>query len=316
MRIILAATGAFAVPSLEVIADHLQPENLLIISQPDRRRGRGRHLQPFPVKQLAMERQLVTITPEKITSSDIIEQCTAFAPDFLVAVDYGQIIPASLISVPSQAAVNLHPSLLPAYRGPAPMVWTLLNGDPVTGVTTQLLAPQVDRGDILLQEKVAVEQSETLPHLTDRLRILGAKLLWETLKQWQAGRITPRQQDEAQASYAPMLKKEDGLLDWQQDAEKLERQIRALNPWPGTFTFWQGKRFKILAAEIPPAMAADHKAPGTVLIGDGRILLATGSGFLQITSVQAENRPRRSAGEFLRGSTLKTGDRFTRQPLP
>ena len=313
MKVILTASGTFALPSLEIMAARLSPDNLLVISQPDRRRGRGRQYQPTPIKQRALELGLSVITPEKIGSQEDIEISSKFAADFLVVIDYGQLIPHSLITLPHQAAINLHPSLLPKHRGPAPIAWSLLMGDSITGVTTQLLADRIDCGDILLQRKTEIKASETSIQLTERLQKLGAELLWETLEKWQAGLIKPVPQDNDQASYAPKLHKKDGLLDWKQDAHELERRIRALNPWPGTFTFWRGKRLKVLAATIIPIEMDKAPAPGTTQVSEERLYAACGRGFIQITKVQPEGRQPQNSSDFLRGHHLTTGEQFNSQ---
>ncbi len=313
MKIILAATGGFAIPSLEILAAKAGG-GLLVVTQPDRGRGRGRRLQPTPIKNRAREMGLETITPTELSTPDLHSRLAAHTPDFLVVVDYGRIIPPQLIDLPREAAINVHPSLLPAYRGPAPLVWCLLNGEEKTGVTTQLVAAKVDTGAILLQEEYPVPPRATLEELEMQLSRRGATLLWETIRAWQARRLIPRPQDESQASYAPMLRKSDGQLDWQQPAAALERRIRALNPRPGTYTFWQGKRLKILAADLPanPAAAVGSAPPGTVLVtGDSLQVVCGQDSRLQINRLQAANRPPRETAAFLRGSRLATGDRFT-----
>jgi len=313
MKVILTASGTFALPSLEIMAARLTPGSLLVISQPDRRRGRGRQYHPTPIKLRALELGLSVITPEKIGSREDMEISSKFAADFLVVIDYGQLIPHSLIALPHQAAINLHPSLLPKHRGPAPIVWSLLQGDSVTGVTTQLLADKIDCGDILLQRKTEIKTSETSTQLTERLQNLGAELVWETLEKWQDGLIKPVSQDNDKASYAPKLHKHDGLLDWNQDAHALERRIRALNPWPGTFTFCQGKRLKILEAAISPVIMDEVLPSGTVQIKQGQLYAACGHGFLLISKVQPEGRRPQNASDFLRGHHATTGLQFNSQ---
>ena len=310
MKVIMAATGAFALPSLNIMADRLPRENLLVISQPDRRRGRGRRYYPTPVKQRATELGLSVITPEKLGNQEDLEICAGFSADFLVVIDYGQLIPSGLIVLPRQAAINLHPSLLPLYRGPAPIIWSLLRGDAITGVTTQLLADKIDCGDILLQRKIEIKPTETSVQLTKRLQNLGGELVWETLEKCQAGEIKPVPQEDEKATYAPKLSKRDGLLNWEQDAHELERRIRALNPWPGTFTFWRGKRLKILAAILSPVEVDEVPVPGTIQVDEGRLYTACGHGFIQITEIQPEGKRPQNASDFLRGQHINSGEQF------
>jgi len=242
-----------------------------------------------------------------------MEICSKFAADFLVVIDYGQLIPHSLITLPRQSSINLHPSLLPAYRGPAPIIWSLLQGDEVTGVTTQLLADEIDCGDILLQRKSEIKASETSTQLTEKLQNLGAELAWETLKKWQAGLLKPIPQENDKASYAPKLHKHDGLLNWNQDAHELERRIRALNPWPGTYTFWRGKRLKILMATLTTKNPLEPLTSGAIWIHGHQLYTACGSGFIQITRVQPEGRRPQNASDFLRGNHVTTGEQFNSQ---
>ena len=310
MKVILAASGAFALPSLEILAEKLPPGSLRVVSQPDRRQGRGRHHQPTPVKRRALELELPVITPEKLEHWQNETFLSTFTADFLVVIDYGQLVPRSLIDFPGQAAINLHPSLLPLHRGPAPITWTLLNGDAATGVTTQLLADKIDCGDILLQKKTAVKPAETREQLTERLRKLGAELVWETLEQWQAGLIKPVPQKDDQATYAPKLQKSDGLLDWNRDVRELERRIRALNPWPGTYTFWRGKRLKILTARLETEKPQEAMVPGTILVSGKTLSVACGQGFLQITKVQPEGKRPQAVHDFLQGHQAASGEQF------
>ena len=313
MKVILTASGTFALPSLEIMAARMKPENLMVVSQPDRRRGRGRHYHPTPIKLRALELGLSVISPEKLGKQEDMKIFSAFAADFLVVIDYGQLIPHSLIALPRQAAINLHPSLLPKHRGPAPIVWSLLQGDLVTGVTTQLLADKIDCGDILLQRKTEIKATETSTQLTERLQNMGGELVWETLEKWQKALIKPRPQENDKASYAPKLHKHDGLLDWNLDIHEIERRIRALNPWPGTFTFWRGKRLKILEAAVSLLEMKEVLSPGTILVKQGRLYTTCGHGFLQIGKVQPEGRRPQDAGDFLRGHHLTTGEQFNSQ---
>ena len=314
MKILLAATGGFAIPTLESLTSWVSKENLLVISQPDRQRGRGRRQLPTPIKKQALKLDLTVITPDNLNQPRLWQELTNFTPDYLVVVDYGRIIPLTLITLPRKAAINIHPSLLPAYRGPAPMIWCILNGEEKTGVTTQLVAEKVDTGDILLQTEFPLPPQITLVEMENKLSLMGANLLRQTIEQYHAGHLKPRPQDDNLASYAPKLDKSEGRLDWQQPAVNLERRIRALNPRPGTYTFWQGKRLKILAAVLPAdkPLVLPELSPGTIMVEKDLLLVVCGTGsLLQITRLQAENKPPREAADFIHGNRLKTGFRFT-----
>ncbi|HDS15379.1 MAG TPA: methionyl-tRNA formyltransferase, partial [Proteobacteria bacterium] len=249
MKILLLASGEFALPTLELLAGKRPELELLLFSQPDQKKGRGCRVAPTPARDKAIQLGLKSFTPA-INTLETQEQIKNFAPDYLVVIDYGVRLSPRTIALARGAAINLHPSLLPAYRGPAPMPWALINGEPITGVTTQLVGERIDCGDILLQEPTFILDHETMPELSRRLSLMGATLVWRTLVGWSKGELSPSPQNERLASPAPKLKKEDGLIDWRASATTIFNRIRGLNPWPGTYTFHRGGRVKILAATV------------------------------------------------------------------
>ena len=309
MNILLLASGEFAIPTLELIAGHRPTVDLKLFSQPDQAKGRGRKKAPTPAKEMALNLGLEVETPKNINALESHQQIAKFAPDYLVLVDYGAKLSPETIALPKRAAINLHPSLLPAYRGPAPMPWALINGEPMTGVTTQLIGEKIDCGNILFQEPTFIFDHETLPQLSRRLSLLGAPLVWHTINEWEAGNVESRPQDERLASLAPKFKKEDGLINWQAPAEALFNRIRGLNPWPGTYTFHHGKRVKIIEAR--PVQSPHILAPGTILADTGKLLVGCGqASALSVERLQVAGKPTRNAGEFLRGYKAQENDFF------
>ncbi|MBN2231272.1 MAG: methionyl-tRNA formyltransferase [Deltaproteobacteria bacterium] len=311
MKVVLAASGTFAVNTLEALVHRLEPAALLVISQPDRPAGRGRRPRPTPVADRARELGFTPLTPARIAAAETVGRLRDFSPGYLVVVDYGQIVPPEIVALPRRIAVNIHPSLLPRYRGPAPVARALLDGCRETGVTIQMVAEKVDTGAILRQETAAIAPRDTTADLTARLAGIGARLLLATLDGWEAGTITPRPQDETDATRAPRLEKEEGLLDWTLPVAALDRRIRALQPWPGTHTFHRGRRLKIITARPAGENLPEAASPGTITVAGNRLLAATGDGRLEILRLQAEGRPARDTAEFLRGGHLQTGERFT-----
>ncbi len=309
MKITLLASGEFALPTLELLTQQRPAVELKLFTQPDQGKGRGRQKTATPAKAAALNLGIDIETPKNINAPECHQKIIEFAPDYLVLVDYGVKLSPATIALPQKAAINLHPSLLPAYRGPAPMPWALINGEPMTGVTTQLIGEKIDCGQVLLQEPSFIFDHETLPQLSRRLSLLGAPLVWRTINELETGNLTPHPQDEGLASLAPKFKKEDGLIDWQAPAEALFNRIRGLNPWPGTYTFHRGKRVKIIESRL--AQAPLHITPGTIFIDNDRLLVGCGqASALSIERLQIAGKPTRSASEFLRGYKARENDFF------
>jgi methionyl-tRNA formyltransferase len=302
-KIVFMGTPEFSLPSLEALLAAEAPI-LLVVTQPDRPRGRGRKMSPSAVKLLAEERGLPLFQPESVKSPEAVERIAALEPECLVVVAYGQILPASILQIPAMAAVNVHASLLPKYRGPAPIQWALIRGDVVTGITTMLMDTGMDTGDLLLQREVTIEPEDTAGNLHDRLAVEGATLLVESLERLARGTIEPRGQDDSQATYAPMLNREDGKVDWHEDARQICCRIRGLDPWPSAFTWWQGKRLKLFGCRALPDVV--QTKPGTVVAaGEEGLQVAAGNGSVLIKTLQIEGRRPHSVPDFLRGHSLK-----------
>ena len=306
--LIFMGTPGFAVPSLRALLDAGAPI-LLVVTQPDRPSGRGRRVAAPPVKQLAQEKGLEVYQPEKVKSAEAVERITALGPSCLVVVAYGQLLPAEILEIPPLGAVNVHASLLPQYRGPAPIHWALIQGEMETGVTTMFMDVGMDTGDILLQRKAVIHPEETAGSLHDRLAEEGARVLVETLDLLKRGSLEPRAQDSSQATYAPMLAKEDGKVDWHEDAKRICCRIRGLDPWPGGFTFWQGKRLKLFGCR---ALSVSVQAePGTVVAAaeDG-LQVAAGEGAVLIETLQLEGGRPLAVTDFLRGHHFQVEDKL------
>jgi methionyl-tRNA formyltransferase len=310
LRVVFLGSGAFAVPSLEAVigAGH---DVAALVTQPDREKGRGRALRATPTKVLAERRGIPVLQPRRIKDPQAVEALRALRPDVQVVVAYGQILSRAVIDLPPLGTVNVHSSLLPRYRGAAPIHWAIVNGERETGVTTMLIDEGLDTGPTLLAKSTPIEPEETSPELEARLARLGAEVLLETLDGLARGTLTPRPQDHARATLAPLLKKEDGRIDWGRPADEIGRRVRGLLPWPGTVTGWAGGELKVLRARAEPA-APDKAMPGTVLTVDrDGIVVAAGAGTrLRLLEVQPESRRPMAAAAFAAGARLQPGARL------
>lgn len=298
-RIVFMGTPEFAVPTLEALHES-DYHVLAVVTQPDRPKGRGRRLVPPPVKEVAKALDYPVLQPPRIKEPGFVEEMIALDPDFLIVVAYGRLLPGSFLALPRQGAINIHASLLPKYRGPAPIQWAVINGEKETGVTTMWMDEGLDTGDILLSRTVPIHPDDTAGTLQKRLAPVGALVLIDTLAQLEAGTLSGTPQSTADATYAPLLKKKDGQIDWSREARSLEAFVRGMNPWPGAFTLLSGKRLKVfLARDVGGSV---REEPGTVMEGfPGDLVVATGRGKLALEEVQLESGKRLSAEEFLRG---------------
>lgn len=309
LSIIFMGTPEFAVPCFHAL--HHSPYNLeLIVTQPDRPRGRGRRMNSPPVKKAATEIGYTVLQPANIRDSDFLDALKARSPDFLVVVAFGQILPAAILAVPRHGAINVHASLLPKYRGPAPIQWAIMRGESQTGVTTMLMDTGVDTGDIFLSRTTPIRSEDTSETLHDRLAVLGADLLVDTISNIEQGTLFPRAQNNSQATYAPVLKKADGRIDWTLSAQSIDTLIRAMTPWPGAFCFLNNKRFKIHKA--CPISKESISPPGTVVPGfPDELRIATGQGVLSVLEIQGDSGKRCPIKQFLLGNPISPGAEFS-----
>jgi methionyl-tRNA formyltransferase len=262
---------------------------------------------PSPVKEFALQKGLHVLQPEKIKEGAFLETLKGLEADLFVVAAYGQIIPRALLSLPHHGAVNVHASLLPKYRGPAPIAWAILNGERETGITTMLMDEGMDTGDILLQSETLIAEDDTTETLQDRLASLGAQVLSETLEKMKKEEIHPVPQDHSKATYAPMLKKEDGRVQWTRGAEEIDRQVRAFHPWPGAYTEWQGRILKIYKGEV--RKGKETGKPGTILwVGTDFIEIETRKDSYLLKEVQLEGKRRMSVRDFLAGHPVSVGE--------
>ena len=312
LRVIFMGTPVFAVPTLVSLLD-AGCEIVGVYTQPDRRSGRGRRLTPPPVKQAAVEHGLPVFQPASLRrDADARQQLVSLKPDLILVAAYGLFLPADTLDVPPLGALNIHPSLLPKYRGPSPVATAILEGDTTTGATLMQLDKGMDSGPIIAQRETTIGVNETAEDLTVRLFGMGARLLADALPRLRAGEVEPVPQSEADATITRLLRREDGEIDWTRPADHIARQIRAYHPWPGTFTHWNGKQLKVHQAE--PLDNDEDFAPGTVVeidqgIGQG-IGVATGEGILLIQRVQPEGRQAMDIGDFTRGYRGFVGSRL------
>ena len=307
-RIVFFGTPTFALPTLQTLFER-PDEVVAVVTQPDREKGRGRRVVFSPVKELALRHHLTLLQPERVKEELFQEALIGLHPDLVVVVAFGQILPKSILNIPKYGAINVHASLLPKYRGAAPIAWAILNGEKVTGITTMVMDEGMDTGDILLQVETTIENEEMCGTLHDRLASLGAQLLKETLEKMKVGNIHPIPQNHSKATYAPPLKKEDGHIDWRKGANEINRQVRAFNPWPGAFTKLGNQWLKIYKGEIRERPLTG-KAGAVVWVGSDFIEVETGKDSFRIKEVQLEGRRRMTIRDFLSGHPLPVGTVF------
>ncbi|MEN8247046.1 MAG: methionyl-tRNA formyltransferase [Thermodesulfobacteriota bacterium] len=301
-------TPDFAVPTLEAL-HRSRHEILLVVTQPDRRKGRGRKLAAPPVKSTALEMGYDVLQPESVKTLEFKATIADLNPDLLVVVAFGRVIPKAVLETPTKGAINLHASLLPKYRGPAPIQWSIINREKETGVTTMLMDEGLDTGDMLLSQKVEIGNRETSGTLHDSLAEMGSGLVLETLDKLAGGSLSPIPQDHELSSHAPLLKKQDGRIDWFRPAREIESFIRGVNPWPGAFTFCDGRRLKIYSAQYLD-LQTDIE-PGTVLVGfPCELRVATGKGVLVLEEIQGASGKCLLTKDFLCGCHIAPGTKL------
>jgi methionyl-tRNA formyltransferase len=313
MKIVFMGTPDFAVSILDAVAD-AGHEIAAVVTQPDRPKGRGHMVAMSAVKSRALELNLPILQPVRVRKDpEFLQTLRRIAPDAVVVAAFGQILPQEVLDVPRLGCVNVHASLLPKYRGAAPIQWAVINGDRETGVTTMLMDAGLDTGDILEQKIVPLDPKETGGSLFDRLAGAGAELIVSTLDKLEKGLVTPVPQDESQATHVGMLKKDMGDIDWTADAHRIECLIRGLNPWPTAYSALDGKVIKIWDADVVSSAGSPDAAPGEILRADREgILVRTGENDLRIRELQPVGKRRMTADEFLRGHRIREGEQFTR----
>jgi methionyl-tRNA formyltransferase len=306
MRLIFLGTPAFAVPTLHAIvkAGH---EVAAVLTQPDRPRGRGQNAAASPVKQAALALGLTVYQPERVRRSEAVEYLRGIASDAMVVVGYGQIIPQVVIDLAPLGIINVHASLLPKYRGAGPVQWAIVRGETHTGVTTMRINAGLDTGDMLLKAETEIGSEENAVELGARLAALGADLLVETLEGLLEGRIVPQKQDDSQATLAPLLKKEDGAIDWTGAAQAIHNRVRGLQPWPGAQTSFRGVPLHLWRTRMAGDVLRAEKVPGQV-VSVKPLVVACAEGSLELLEVQLEGRKRISAADFANGQRLKDND--------
>lgn len=310
MKLLFCGTPQFAVPTLEKLITQGH-EVQLVICQPDEPAGRGYRVTVPPVKGLALQSGIPVYQPARLKDPATLETLSKYQADAIVVVAYGKIIPPWMIELPRLGCINLHASLLPKYRGAAPIQWAIIRGERGTGVTTMKIDPGLDTGDILLMREEPIDEADTTETLSARLSAMGADLMIETLRGLDRGEIVPQPQDHSQATLAPMLKKEDGRMDWTMTAQELTWRVRGLRPWPGAFTTFRGKNFHIWAAQPMMDAAPTSDAPGCLTCEGPRLFVTGGGGArLELMEVQVEGRKRLSVRDFLNGVRLALGERL------
>lgn len=320
MRVVFMGTPDFSVPTLKALAKGGH-EILGVFTQPDRPAGRGRKLKPSPVKAAAAELNLPVFQPERIKSGEWIELLRDLAPESIIVVAYGQILPKDILELPERGCINVHASLLPAYRGAAPIHWAVIRGEPYTGVTTMLMNEGLDTGDMLLKQQLVIPGEATTGEIHDQLAEIGAELLLKTLAELEEGSLKPIPQT-GNSNYASLLKREHEGLDWSREAGVLHNQIRGLNPWPGAFTSFQGENLKIWRSRLfRQDPAGDRRAGDAVLLGPAEpgqiiqvlgdaLLVQTGEGILSVLEVQPAGKRPMKARDFFNGRHGRIGEKF------
>lgn len=305
MRVIFMGTPDFAVPSLEALLT--KHEVVLVVTQPDKPKGRGKKMVPTPVKACALEHGIPVLQPEKVKEPEFVEQLRSYEPDLIAVTAFGQILSEPILEIPKYGCINVHGSLLPKYRGAAPMQWSIIDGEKVTGITTMYMAKGLDSGDMLLKAEVEITDEDTFATIHDKMAVTGANLLLDTLDQLEAGTLERIPQDHDAATYAPMITKETGHIDWSKNRQDIINLIRGLNPVPAAYTIYEEEVLKIFGAVISDVQA-DGAANGEIVaVVKKGFVVKCGDGCLLITEVQARGGKRMMTDAYLRGHAMKEG---------
>lgn len=306
MKVIFMGTPDFSVGTLEALVE-AGHEVVLAVTQPDKPKGRGKEMQFTPVKECALKYNIPVFQPRRVREIECIEELRKYNADIMVVVAFGQILPKEILEMTPYGCVNVHASLLPKYRGAAPIQWSIIDGEEITGVTTMQMDEGLDTGDMLLKTEIRMDEKETGGSLHDKLAEAGAKLCVETLEALRQKTVTPIPQGETTTAYAKMLDKQLGNIDWNKKGVEIERLIRGLTPWPSAYTNWNGKVMKIWDAEV--VEGTNEAAPGTIVkVEKDAFYVQTGEGFLRVCELQIPGKKRMDAGAFLRGYQVKAGE--------
>lgn len=307
MRIVFMGTPDFAVETLEKIIENGY-DVVAVVTQPDKPKGRDKKLSPPPVKECALKHNLTILQPQRARDEAFVQELKRYNPDAIVVVAFGQILPESILHMTKYGCINVHASLLPQYRGASPIQWAVIDGCKKTGVTTMLMDEGIDTGDILMVREYELAKKETGGSLFDKLSLLGAELLIDTLKGMETDSIKPIKQDDEKSSYVKMLTKAMGHIDFTKNANEIERLIRGLNPWPSAFTYMNKKMLKIWDADVSEDIEVPQNSPvGTAFISKEKMYVICGSGFLELKEVQLEGKKRMCIEDFLRGNRIENG---------
>jgi methionyl-tRNA formyltransferase len=299
-------TPDFSVPTLECLIDS-EHEIIGVVTQPDKPKGRGKHIIHPPVKVVALEKGIPVYQPNKVKEQDFMDAMVALKPDLAVVVAFGQILPKAFLELPKYGCINIHASLLPKYRGAGPIQWAVIHGEATTGVTTMYMDVGLDTGDMLLKETVAIEPNETGGSLHDKLSVIGGPLILKTIQAMVENHLVRQPQDNALSTYAPMLNKELGNIDWNQPADRIERLVRGLNPWPSAYTYYEGKLLKIWESEVVRSDALDIPIGSIYEIRDDGFVVKCKEDALLIKNLQLQGKKRMSTPDFLRGHQIQLG---------
>ncbi len=305
MRVIFMGTPDFAVPSLEALLT--KHEVVLVVTQPDKPKGRGKKMVPTPVKACALEHSIPVLQPEKVKEPEFVEQLRSYEPDLIAVTAFGQILSEPILEMPKYGCINVHGSLLPKYRGAAPMQWSIIDGEKVTGITTMYMAKGLDSGDMLLKAEVEITDEDTFATIHDKMAVTGANLLLDTLDQLEAGTLERIPQDHDAATYAPMITKETGHIDWSKNRQDIINLIRGLNPVPAAYTIYEEEVLKIFGASLSDVQANSAANGEIVAVVKKGFVVKCGDGCLLITEVQARGGKRMMTDAYLRGHAMKEG---------
>jgi len=315
MRIVFMGTPEFAGPSLEILVRNGM-DVVMVVTQPDKPKGRGYKVSSTPVKVCALKYGIPVMQPEKIGSSDSVERLKELEPELFVTCAFGQFLTQEVLDIPRYGTVNVHGSLLPKYRGAAPIQWAIINGEKKTGVTTMLTVLKMDAGDILLTKEIPINDDMTAGQLHDIMSVAGAELLLETISGLEKGTITPIPQNEAEATYAPRIVRETGRINWESPAEAIHNLVRGTDPWPGAYSYLNGKRMRIWKTNVSERELITGKKPGTIIdVKKDIVSVQAGRGIINILELQCDGGKRMTAEQYLCGHEIKPGDCFEPEQL-